>query len=52
MQISSGGSSNELMAHAVGYLKKHFRYVGIFTIVILAVYMVAAIGVMIAFAIR
>jgi hypothetical protein len=52
MQISSGGSSNELMAHAVGYLKKHFRYIGIFTIVILAVYLVAAIGVMIAFAIR
>jgi hypothetical protein len=51
-QINSGGSSTELMAHAIGYLKKHFRYVGIFTIVILAVYLMAVIGVIIALAIR
>ena len=52
MQIGSGGSSSELMAYAIIYLKKHFRYVGIFTIVILAVYLVVIIGVIIAFAIR
>ncbi len=52
MQIGSAGSSNELMAHAIDYLKKHFRFVGIFTIVILAVYLVAVIGVIIAFTIR
>jgi FMN-dependent NADH-azoreductase len=52
MQIGLPGSSNELMAHAIEYLKKHFRFVGIFTIVILVVYLVAVIGVVIAFAIR
>jgi hypothetical protein len=52
VQIGSGGSSGELMAHAILYLKKHFRYVGIFTIVILAVYLLVIIGVIIVFAIR
>jgi hypothetical protein len=50
--ITSGGSSNELMANAILFLKKHFRFVGIFTIVILAIYLVVIIGVIIAFAIR
>ena len=48
VQIGSGGSSNELMARAIDYLKKHFRYVGIFTIVILSVYLLVIIGVVIA----
>jgi hypothetical protein len=52
MQIGSGGSSSEIMAHAILFLKKHFRYVGIFTIVMLAVYLLVIIGVIIAFAIR
>ena len=52
IQIGSAGSSNELMAHAIGYLKKHFRFVGIFTIVILAVYLLVIIGLVIAFVIR
>ncbi len=52
MQITSGGSSNELMANAILYMKKHFRYSGIFTIVILALYLLVIIGVIIALAIR
>ncbi len=52
LAIGSAGSSNELMAQAISFLKKHFRFVGIFTIVILAVYLLAVIGVVIAFAIR
>jgi len=52
MLIDSGGSSTDLMAHAIAYLKKHFRYVGICTIVILALYLMGIIGVIIAFAIR
>jgi hypothetical protein len=44
--------ANEMMAHAIGYLKRHFRYVGIFTIVILALYVVVIIGVVIALALR
>jgi hypothetical protein len=52
MQISSGGPSNELMAQAIDYMKKHFRFVGIMTIIILAVYLMAAIGVLIAFAMK
>jgi hypothetical protein len=52
IQISSGESSNELMANAIVYLKKHYRYMGIFTIAILAVYLLVIIGFLIAFAIR
>jgi hypothetical protein len=52
LQISSGQSSNELMANAISYLKKHFRYVGIFTIVLLVIYLLVIIGLLIAFAIR
>ena len=52
LQISSGQSSNELMANAISYLKKHFRYVGILTIVILALYLLVIIGLLIAFAIK
>ena len=52
VQISTGGSSNELMANAIGYLKKHFRYVGIFTIFLLVVYMLVIIGLLIALAIK
>ena len=52
MQLGSGGMANEMMAHAIGYLKRHFRYVGIFTIVILALYVVVIIGVVIALALR
>jgi len=52
MQINSGGSSNELMAQAVDFLKKHFRFFGIFTIVILGVYMVVILGLVVALAIK
>jgi len=52
LQLGSGGMANEMMAHAIGYLKRHFRYVGIFTIVILALYVVVIIGVVIALALR
>jgi hypothetical protein len=52
LQISSGESSNELMAKAIVYLKRHFRYVGIFTIAILAVYLLVIIGLLIALTIR
>jgi hypothetical protein len=52
IRIGSEGPSNELMAHAIDYMKKHFRFVGIFTIVILAVYLLVIIGLIIAFAIR
>jgi len=52
MQIGAGGSSGELMAQAIMYLKKHFRYIGIFTVVILAVYLVVIIGAVIVLAIR
>jgi hypothetical protein len=52
MQLGSGGSANEMMARAIGYLKSHFRFVGIFTIVILALYLVVIIGVVIALALR
>jgi hypothetical protein len=51
MQISSGETSNELMAHAIVYLKKHFRYVGIFTITILVVYLLVIVGFLISNAI-
>jgi hypothetical protein len=52
LQISSVQSSNELMANAISYLKKHFRYVGIFTIVLLVIYLLVIIGLIITFAIR
>jgi hypothetical protein len=52
LQISSEQSSNELMANAINYLKKHFRYVGIFTIVLLVIYLLVIIGLIITFAIR
>jgi len=52
LQINMGGNSNELMAHAIEYLKKHFRFVGIFTIIILCMYLLVIIGLLIAFAIR
>jgi len=52
MQIGAGGPSNALMAQAIAYLKKHFRFVGIFTIVLLAVYLLGIIGLVIALAIR
>ena len=52
VQIGSGESSRELMAHAIIYLKKHFRYIGILTIVILAVYLLVIIGAIIILAIR
>jgi len=52
VQINTGGSSNELMSHAIDYLKRHFRFVGILTIVMLALYILGIIGVIIAFAVR
>lgn len=52
VQIGSGQASNVLMAKAILYLKKHFRYIGIFTVIFLCVYLVVAIGVFIALAIR
>jgi hypothetical protein len=52
MQIGSGGSSNEMMASAIEYLKKHFRFIGIFTLVILGVYLLVIIGLVIALAVR
>lgn len=52
LKLGSGGSSNELMANAIEYMKKHFRYVGICTIVILSIYLLVVIGVFIAFAIK
>lgn len=52
VQINSGESSNELMAKAIVYLKKHFRYVGIFTIIFLAVYLVVFVGIGIAMLIK
>jgi hypothetical protein len=51
-QIGAGGSSNELMARAIDYLKKHFRFIGIMTIILLAVYLLVIIGLIIAFVVR
>jgi len=48
MQLNTGGPANEMMSRAIGYLKSHFRFVGIFTIVILSLYLVVIIGVVIA----
>ena len=52
VQLNSGESSNELMAKAILYLKKHFRYVGIFTIIFLVVYLVVFVGIGIAMLIK
>jgi hypothetical protein len=52
VQINSDESSNEFMAKAIVYLKKHFRYVGIFTIIFLVVYLVVFIGIGIAMLIK
>jgi hypothetical protein len=52
LQLGLGGPANELMASAIGYLKSHFRVVGIFTIVLLSLYLVIIIGVIIAVALR
>ena len=52
LQIGSLHASNVLMAESIDYLKKYFRYIGILTIVILCIYLIVAIGVFIAFAIR
>jgi hypothetical protein len=50
--LGSSGSSPELLAEAIRYLKKHFRFVGIFTIALLAIYILVIIGIVIAFAIK
>jgi hypothetical protein len=52
MQINTGGNSNVLMARAIDYMKKHFRFVGIFMIIILCMYLMVILGLLIAFAIR
>jgi hypothetical protein len=52
MRIGSGESSSGLMADAIHYLKRHFRFIGISTIVMLVVYLLVIIGLVIAFAIR
>ncbi|MCX6243346.1 MAG: hypothetical protein NTU98_01460 [Bacteroidetes bacterium] len=53
LQINlGGGNSNALMAQAIDYLKRHFRFVGIFTIVVLSMYILIIIGVVIMLAMR
>jgi hypothetical protein len=53
LQINlGGGSSDALMAQAIDYLKRHFRFVGIFTIVILSMYILILIGVVMMVAMR
>ena len=52
VQIGSVHAANTSMAEAIHYLKKHFRYIGIFTLTFLCIYLVVAIGVLIAVAIR
>jgi hypothetical protein len=52
MQIGLGGSSAELMSHAISYLKKHFRFIGILTISLLVAYLIGIIGLVIAFALK
>jgi lysylphosphatidylglycerol synthetase-like protein (DUF2156 family) len=52
MQIGLSGSSTELMSQAIGYLKKHFRFIGILTISLLVAYILGIIGVVIAFALK
>lgn len=51
MQVGSE-ASNELMASAFHYLKKHFRFVGVFTLAILGIYLLVIIGLVIALALR
>lgn len=52
VQINTIGNSNILMAAAINSLKKHFRFVGILTIIILSMYVLVIIGFLIAFAMR
>jgi hypothetical protein len=52
LQIRNGGPSGEHMAQAIGYLKKHFRFIGIMTILMMAIYVLVIIGMAIAVALR
>jgi hypothetical protein len=52
LTLGSGDLSKVHMASAIENLKKHFRYVGIVTIIILALYVVVLIGLLIAFALK
>jgi hypothetical protein len=52
LKINMDGNSNVMMARAIDYLKKHFRFVGIFTIIILSMYVLMIIGLLIAHLIR
>ncbi|MCX6248394.1 MAG: hypothetical protein NTW10_11740 [Bacteroidetes bacterium] len=52
VHIGMAESSTEQMSKAIAYLKKHYRYIGIMTIILLATYPVVIIGVIVAIAMR
>jgi hypothetical protein len=52
LQINAAETSNAYMAEAINFLKKHFRFVGILTIVILGMYLLVIVGVLIMLALR